>query len=443
MEPGARLTVRIEKPAAGGRMIARHDGCVLLVGHAIPGEVAEVQVERVQRGTVWAAVTRILEASPDRIAVDDGQAARAPCGGQVFAHIRYARQLELKRDIVRDGFARLARLPLEGPLNIASSAVDGYRMRARFHVMNGRVGFFRDGSHELCDPRGTRQLRDDTLELVERLERALQAMPQAAVSEIALSENMPATERACHLDLRPSGDPSRLAAATALPGLRGVSCSTGHDARALTLWGEPEVTDLLDTTNARGEIVQARLSRHARSFFQGNRFLLSRLAGFVADLVPDGPLIDLYAGVGLFAVTRASRSGVTVMAIEGDRSAAEDLRRNAMPFGGALTVRRHSVEQLPATLRLASTATVIVDPPRTGLSKEATRLVLGWRPPRIVYVSCDVATLARDARTLVDAGYRIERIEAFDLFPNTAHVETVVAFELAGRAGRAGGAGGV
>lgn len=425
MQPGTPLTVTIEKPAAGGRMIARHEGRVLLVAGAIPGEVVEVTVEKVQRGTVWASATRVIEPSADR--VDAG--ADWACGGNVYAHVAYERQLALKAEIVRDAFSRVARLPVELPFEVAGSPVDGYRMRARLHVRNGRVGFFREGSHDLCDARQTRQLSGETATLVEALEHAIASVPQAAVSDVEIAENVSGTERACHLDLAPAGEPSRLAAALMPLALRGASCASGHDARALVLLGDPRVTDTLEVMTAAGTPALAHLSRHARSFFQGNRFLLGPLAEHVGDAVPDGAVVDLYAGVGLFAVTRAARGGVSVTAVEGDRWGGDDLRRNAAPFDDSIRVYRQPVERLPSTVLGAEATTVIVDPPRTGMSREAVRLVVGWRAARIVYVSCDVATLARDARTFVDAGYHITQVAGFDLFPNTAHVETVVVLE--------------
>lgn len=425
MLPGSLLTVTIDKPAAGGRMIARHEGQVLLVAGGIPGEVVEVTVEKVQRGTVWAAVARVLEPSPDRVEVGPDWA----CGGSVYAHIAYERQRALKAAIVHDAFARVARLPLELPFDVTGSPIDGYRIRARLHVRNGRIGFFREGSHDLCDARATGQLSERTGTLVAALEQAVAGVAQARVTEVELAENIPGTETACHLDLVPGGDPSRLAEALMPLGLRGASCASGPDARALVLHGDACVTDVLKVTTRGGTTAEARLSRHARSFFQGNRFLIGGLTRKVTEAVPDGPVVDLYAGVGLFAVTRAALGGVSVTAVEGDRWAGDDLRQNAAPFPDAIRVYRQPVEQLPASLPEANTMTVIVDPPRTGMSREATRLVIGWRAARIVYVSCDVATLARDARIIVDAGYRITDASGFDLFPNTAHVETVIVFE--------------
>src|SRR6476659_327525 len=106
MRPGDRLTLTIEKPAAGGRMIARHEGAVVLVAGTIPGETVESAVERVQRGTIWARTLRVVEPSADRI----GDAEEQPCGGNVLAHVRYARQLDIKRDIIRDAFARIGKV---------------------------------------------------------------------------------------------------------------------------------------------------------------------------------------------------------------------------------------------------------------------------------------------------------------------------------------------
>jgi 23S rRNA (uracil1939-C5)-methyltransferase len=180
------------------------------------------------------------------------------------------------------------------------------------------------------------------------------------------------------------------------------------------------------------------LRRHALSFFQGNRFLLSDLVAHVVERVPVGSAVaDLYAGAGLFALSAAVVRGANVIAVEGDRIAAEDLHANAAAAGGQLTTAHQPVEnfaawfprvmnKLPGGLAIE---TVVVDPPRTGVSREALDGVLTLRAGRIVYVSCDVATLARDARRLVDAGYTIARADAFDLFPNTPHVETVVVFE--------------
>lgn len=413
MKRGDRLTLTIERPAAGGRMIARHEGAIVFVAGAIPGEVVEAEVEKVQRGTGWAITRDVKSASPDRL--DD--APDGACGGSVLAHIRYERQLELKTAIIEDTLRRLGRITLEARPAIAGSPVDGYRMRARLHVRNRKVGFFREGTHSLCDPAPTRQLQPGAIAMLRALETSLATLERDAVSDIELSENIDASERAVHLELVEGGDPSRLATISRVAGLTGASCAPPESKRILELWGSTTVSDTIGGV---------RLERHARSFFQGNRFLVGPLVEYVLSQIGDAPVLDLYAGVGLFSVTAAAAGRGPITAIEGDRVAAADLRRNAAPHEN-LTVGADAVESY---LRHAKprAGTVILDPPRTGLSKEALAGAIAVRAPRLVYVSCDVATLARDARSLIDSGYEIAGVRAFDLFPTTAHVETVIAF---------------
>ncbi len=422
MRVGDQLTLQIEKPAAGGRMIARHDGAVVLVSGAIPGETVKTQVERVQRHTAWAATTQVVEASPDRL---DPMLDPA-CGGCVFAHVRYARQLELKREIVQDALRRIGHLEPPAPIDVRPSPTDGYRMRARLHMRNGRLGFFREGTHALCDPAQTGQLLPASVTALRELESSLRAVDGLEVIEVEVTENVDATERAVHLDLATDTDASRLGTKVDVAGISGVSCGRPDNHHTLVLSGSPFVRDRVNVPAARGA-VEIALRRHVRSFFQANRFLLSELVASVVDVIPAGPVIDLYAGVGLFAVAAAS-GGRDVLAVEGDRLAADDLKQNA---GASTSViaRHQSVETFLEVERPVSNAAMIVDPPRTGLSKDALKGILAWKASELLYVSCDAATFARDARGLVDAGYRLNSLRAFDLFPNTAHVETVAVFE--------------
>jgi tRNA/tmRNA/rRNA uracil-C5-methylase (TrmA/RlmC/RlmD family) len=146
----------------------------------------------------------------------------------------------------------------------------------------------------------------------------------------------------------------------------------------------------------------------------------------VLTAVPLGRVVELYAGVGLFSAAIAARGDAEVIAVEGDAVAADDLKRNVGPYSSQATPRHQAVEAFLSSNRAQiKGATALVDPPRTGLSKEALEGIVLFGPPRIVYVSCDVATLARDAGTLVARGYALTSIEAFDMFPNTAHVETL------------------
>jgi 23S rRNA (uracil1939-C5)-methyltransferase len=181
-----------------------------------------------------------------------------------------------------------------------------------------------------------------------------------------------------------------------------------------------------------GRAAGGALERHAETFFPANRFLLPALDTMVLDSVArDPPVLDLYAGVGLFAVSRAACGHAEVTAVEGDRISAGDLQRNAALNGSRFRVAIGSVEEFLRSRAAGRPGTIVVDPPRTGLSKEAMQAVVGRRASRVVYVSCDPPTMARDARRLLDGGYRLASLGGLDLFPNTPHVEAVGVFDRA------------
>jgi 23S rRNA (uracil1939-C5)-methyltransferase len=230
--------------------------------------------------------------------------------------------------------------------------------------------------------------------------------------------------------------PQGLAGLAALPSVVGVAASFGTAGRGVggavrrtvTVGGTACVLDTLRLSGRSGPDVEVRLQHHAQAFFQANRYLLAPLAARVVSLVPDGPVLDLYAGVGLFSASLAASGWDSVVAVEGDRAGAADLRANAAPFGSALAPVEAAVEGYLAANPTAAETTIIVDPPRTGMSREASAAIAAQNARTLIYVSCDVATFARDARKLVDAGYRLSHLEAFDLFPNTAHVEALGVF---------------
>ena len=399
MKAGDVIALTIEKPAAGGPMIARHDGRVVLVSGAIPGERVRGRIVRVAKGVAHAETVAVDEPSADRRAAGDPL-----CGGCVYRHITYPRQLEIKSQVIADAFTRIGRIELPSAVAVALSPEEGYRMRARLHVRGARAGFFREGTHDLCDARVTGHLLPSTLDTLDRLMAAIRSTGTDRVTGMELSENLDANERVVSLETSEPLDPRLVDRLLAIDGL-----TPG-----------PYVTDAITIGDA-----SMRLRRHVRAFFQGNRYLLRDLVAHVAGLLPaGGTVLDLYAGVGLFSVAAAVIRGATTVAVEGDAAGFEDLRVNAAAAGGKLTTMHAAVEAVAA----AAADAVIVDPPRTGMSPEALQKVIALRPSRLIYVSCDVATLARDARKIVDAGYTIDRADAFDMFPNTPHVETVILF---------------
>jgi 23S rRNA (uracil-5-)-methyltransferase RumA len=422
------LSLLVEKPAAGGRMIARHNGQVVLVAGAIPGERVRARVERTKGGVIYASTVEVETPSADRRTASGDPS----CGGNVYAHVAYARQTVLKGEIVADALRRIGHITLEAPVHVHASPEMGYRMRARLHVRGGRIGFFREGTHELCDAGASGQLLPDTMEFLNALGASLQDARVSVVRELELAENVSADQRAVLLELEPgSAAPHAVLRSLSLPHAHGVLVSQPTAPDRLASRGNPHVTDVL-SLSADGVDAALTLRRHVASFFQGNRYLLASLVQRVVTQVPHGPVIDLYAGVGLFGLACAAVRRGEVVAVEGDRYSAQDLQHNAHPFQGTVRVVTASVEAFLAREQISTDATVIVDPPRTGMSSQASQGIAAARPGRIIYVSCDVATLARDVGRLVAGGYQLDSIEAFDLFPNTAHVETLA--ELAGGA---------
>ena len=411
IEPGAILALDVEKPAAGGRMLARHKGQVVLVWGAIPGERVHARVERSTRSVLYAETTEVLSASPDRR--DAGADWR--CGGNVLAHVAYERQLTLKAEIIQDALGRIGRIPLASLPIVIGSPEHGYRMRARLHARDGRLGFYREGTHDLCPVEGTGQLLPETVAWLASAEEVLRRDNLTGLVGLEFAENIAGSERASRVEVHEGAQASRFSALVS---------------------DEQTVTDVLRVRDD-DPASTLRLRRNVRSFFQGNRFLLERFVRHVVALVPEGPVVDLYAGVGLFGLSLAAAGAKDVTLVEGDPTSGVDLVANAEPLVDRVTVRRATVEAFlagPTAGPLRGTrptgdgggATFIVDPPRTGMSKEAIAGIIAHAPQRIVYVSCDVATLARDTRTLLNAGYALEALTGIDLFPNTAHVESVM-----------------
>jgi 23S rRNA (uracil1939-C5)-methyltransferase len=422
LTPGETLSLTIEKPAAGGRMIARVDGQVVLVSGAIPGERVTSRVERVGRGVVYAEVTSVEEPSPDRRAAH----ADPLCGGCLYSHISYERQLLVKALVIEDAFARIGHLALPAPVRVLGSPEEGYRMRARLHVRGGRIGFFREGTHDLCDPRPTRQLRSDTCDTLEQLGAGLRSLGMKDIRELELSENLDATQRVVHFEAQARtavGPLKRLGSSTGLTGLT-MATPGERGPRIDVLAGDPHVEDRLDVDG-----YQVRLRRHVVAFFQANRYLLPALVSQVIAQIPgEARVLDLYAGTGLFSVAAAVMKDARVTAVEGDHAGAIDLAENAGRTNGLVMPVHAPVEAFVRRAQESRPDVLVVDPPRTGMSTEALEGALSLQAPVVVYVSCDVATLARDARKVTAAGYALQAVSGFDLFPNTPHVESVVVF---------------
>jgi 23S rRNA (uracil1939-C5)-methyltransferase len=278
------------------------------------------------------------------------------------------------------------------------------------------VGFFLEGTHQVCDAAMTGQLLPAATEALHVAAKHLAAAGLRGDADLDLSENRPGDERAVHVELSPEASIESPGVLGEIAGITGLAWSTARSARERQVYGRPFVEDV---------ILNTRLRRHARAFFQGNRFLLDELVSAVMEACPPGLVVDLYAGVGLFGVCLAAAGRHRVVAVEAHAASVADLRANAKPFGAAIRVAESSVERFVAAGGAEGPLTLVLDPPRTGMTRAAAEGAIALGASRVVFVSCDVATFARDVRRFADAGYRLESVRGFDLFPTTAHVEAL------------------
>jgi tRNA/tmRNA/rRNA uracil-C5-methylase (TrmA/RlmC/RlmD family) len=419
------FVLTLEKPVAGGRSLARLDGRVVLVSGGIPGERVRVAMERSGKGVAFARVIDVEEASPDRVVpVPDPQ-----CGGLAFAHVAYDRQLALKRAIVEDALGRIGRLRDLPTIGTVGSPAREWRLRARLHAHGTHVGFYREGTHSLCDPASSGQLAPGLLELAQDTMTRVRPELARSVEAVVVSQTVRGDQQAVHLELsRPLPRHGDIWLGPPSADCTGVSAGLVTSRHLGVLHGHPWLRESMPALGVSGAPEDAGLIRHAAAFFQGNRALLPHLVGHVLAAVPaDTPVVDLYAGVGLFGIAAAAAGTSAVTAVEGDAVSAEDLVANALPYGDRVRAVRGDVETFAReeATRLAGSC-VILDPPRTGLSPVVSAAIAAAALRRVIYVSCDPATLARDLQVLAGAGLHVEALTVFDLFPLTAHVETVV-----------------
>ena len=403
LRPGATLDVRIERILPGGVGLAYAEGQTVFVSLAAPGDLARVRVESVRGRAAFASIIEVLRPSPRRVEPPCPYFGR--CGGCDFLQLDYAAQLEAKVDIIRDCLRRVARVETPAEIRITPSPeVWRYRSRARWQhdPVRSLLGYYERGSHRVCD-------------VVE--------CPVAAP---------PVQERLTRLRglLREGELPAGAAEFEAVAGDAGV---------ALAPAVEPE-----DSREQTREILGERYAFDAGCFFQINHTLLGALvreglrdasvegaeAGdtSITEWVKGETALDLYSGVGLFTLPLARRFA-RVTGVEGNAASSRYARRNLSDAGlSNATVETEAVGPWLArnAERLHTADFVLLDPPRAGAEPEAVRGIINLRPRQISYVSCDPATLARDLLALTSAGYRLASVRAFDLFPQTHHVETVV-----------------
>lgn len=440
--PARELTLTIESPAAGGTSIARHEGQVVFVSGAVPGERVRARTEEGPAAKfLRATVTEVLDASPHRVpdrraayaVTDDGgntHDGRAwGFGGMEFAHVDLAHSRTLKAEILNDQLARIGHLDRGAEVLPSPQETDGTEWRTRVQLAvdrGGRAGMLAARSHDVIPvttpPLAAGPLHDlDVSRLrvpgVRRLEFAwagdhgaliVRGRPRREVLD-EIAEWLPPSFSLLAEAAEP-GDAVRRSSGRGRD--RGRGRPRSHAAELTVIRGDRE----LQETVSGQEFTVA-----ADGFWQVHRDAADLLSGEVTAALPDRveSITDLYCGVGLLGITAARATGAPLFGVEGVGTAIAHARTNASDLDArflALSVDR---------ARLPESDVIILDPPRAGVGKAVTSALVGSSARTLVYVSCDPATLARDLAQLTAGGFAIESLTGFDLFPLTSHLETV------------------
>ena len=384
---GQIVEVEIGAVAHGGHFVARYNGQVIFVRHGITGELAKVEITAVAAKIAHGDAIEILTPSAHRVLAPCEFSGPGGCGGCDFQHIEIGYQRELKSQIIEEQFSRLAKQELEVEV-VGVEPSDGLRWRTRMDFSiseSGHLGLFSSRSNEVTEI-------DDCLIAVEDIDIPL------------------LSKRKWNGDQRIEVAASSAGEVNVFRGGRNISGPTR----------------LTETANGHDFLISPQ------SFWQSHVMAPSTLmtaAMEALELQYGDHVCDLYAGVGLFTAEIARQVGDSgkVHLIESDRRAVDDATR-IFAAKKNVEVHRGGVEQRLPPIRRVDV--ILLDPPRTGAGEMVITSIIRHQPRRIVYISCDPASLARDSKFLLEAGYVIDHIVGFDLFPMTGHVETVVKFSL-------------
>ena len=390
---GEILRVEIEKVAHGGHFIARHEGAVIFVRHAIPGEIVEVEITGLDKSFARADVVAVLEPSSARREAPCRLSGK--CGGCDFQHIDPQRQRELKSDVIAEQFARIAKMEINVEVEEVSSPL---HWRTRFAASTdnrGIAGF--------------------------KAQRSSEVIPVSTcpvlIPEIDFST----------LPVESIGGDKRIEVALSNGGERTVAVMDLRSDRSAQR-ATPKIVE------GKKELIYAvnkfKYQVSQESFWQSNinapQTLVDAVLGF-ADLRAGDHLLDLYGGVGLFTGAALELIGTEgrVDIVEGSAAATKDARHN---FARYPQVTIHTGDVARQMRKFNEADVIVLDPPRTGAGKPVIEDCAALGARAIIYVACDPAALARDTVYLSEAGYHLEYIRAFDLFPMTHHIESIALY---------------
>src|SRR5215472_9868348 len=410
-------------------------GKAVFLPFVLSTEKVEASITEEKPGFARGRTEAILEPAPQRIAPGCPYFGR--CGGCHYQHASYEHQLEIKKEILRETLRRTARLDLAVEIQVHPSPPWNYRNRSRFKVRTApdfEAGFFKMGSHQLlaieqCPV--SSPLINQAIEALWRTGRSGKVPP--GVDEIEFFANAEDTQLIVEVSTKPD---SRRAALrewaedfrASMAEIAGVVVSREQDG----FKREPLLT--VGTDHLIYQTGRAAYRVSAGSFFQTNRYLTDELVNIVTNGQSGELALDLYAGVGLFSTALCDIRHI--VSVESSQTSTGDLSYNLPSNGEAVRATTEQYLSGSAKTRRAGKGAVfphpavrpdlaVVDPPRSGLGARVARMLVTLGAPRVVYVSCDPVTLARDLVVLLAGGYRIEQMHLVDLFPQTFHLETV------------------
>ncbi|MGC2185988.1 MAG: class I SAM-dependent RNA methyltransferase [Terriglobales bacterium] len=442
------MRLNIEKLVYGGDGLARlpaddrGPGKAVFVPFVLPGETVEASLREKKSGFARAQLDGILTPSPRRVN------PRCPyfqrCGGCHYQHTDYEHQLEIKAAVLKENLRRIARLELDAELHLHASPPWNYRNRSRFKVQTApqfALGYYKFSSHELLAVEEcpiSSLLINRGLAAAWQLGRAGSIPP--GVREIEFFANSDDTKLLAEVYCLPetAAEPFATHLKSALPEISSVVFFAARSEKAE---GQGDAKQL----GGGGHLIYStKLTSYrvsAGAFFQVNRYLTDELVDIVLghgvggrdarrtageDAGAIGTALDLYAGVGLFSSV-LNREFERVIAVESSPTSHADLLYNSP--ANVKAVRATTEQYLENAAGKLRPELVVVDPPRSGLGERVIKGLVKLSSPRITYVSCDPATLARDLARLLQSGYRVEAAHLVDLFPQTYHLESV--FHLA------------
>jgi 23S rRNA (uracil1939-C5)-methyltransferase len=424
------LQLTIEKLVYGGDGLARLPadeqgrGKAVFMPFVLEGETVEASLVEQKRGFARARVDNVAQVSPLRIAPSCPYFGQ--CGGCHYQHTSYAHQLEIKAAILKENLRRIGKIELDAELVVHPSPEWNYRNRARLQVRSEpqfALGYYKFNSHEVLPVEQcpiSSPLINRAIATVCALGRA--GKIAAGIQDIEFFANAEDSELLLQLHATDIRRQAAIQVAeemkSVLPEVAGISVLRSLPGRG----SETEQIVALGAASLAYNTQRASYRLSQGSFFQVNRYLVDELTKTVAEGYSGDVAVDLYAGVGLFSTVLA-RSFAQVIAVESSPTAHADLAHNSP--SNVRTVPNPTEQFVEGVADKLRPNFVVVDPPRNGLGEMVVRRLAGLGAGRIVYVSCDPATLGRDLAGLLGAGYRIQQAHLVDLFPQTYHLESV------------------